>query len=115
MDAKANNSKGNYSEKKSISNSLARVGDMYSLGLKPRGIPFINECIQKGFTVDHCEDSCANLADEKDIMVLESTRVVLKKNGVTCSPKFDDLFDLEVYCWKNLEHYNQLSQVVVAA
>ncbi len=110
-----NNKRDAIRKANAIPNKLEKAGVLYSLGERPSGIPFLNICLQKGFTVDHCEDEKLTFREELNIHISDETKVVLKKNGVTCSPRFDDFFDLEVYCWQNLDHYDQLSGVVVAA
>ena len=89
-----------------IHDPLLRANALYSLGVRPNTIPFIRTCLKLGFTLEHEPPHVIETteADEPPLAV------TLKKNGVSCSPRFLDLYDLELHCWKNMKQYDALSK-----
>lgn len=98
-----------------IPDQVERADILYSLGLKPKGTPILNSYLNNGFVLDDSEAQKNSIFDDLDIHVADQVKVVLKKNGVVCSPKFDDLYELEIHCWQNKKAYEDLSSLIIAA
>ncbi len=99
----------------SIPDQVERADVLYSLGLKPKGTPILNSYLKKGFVLDDSMAPKNSIFDALDIQVADQVKVVLKKNGVVCSPKFDSLYDLEMHCWQNKKAYEDLSSAVISS
>lgn len=97
-----------------IPDQVERADLLYSLGLKPKGTPILNSYLKKGFVLDDSAAQRNSIFDDLDIQVADQVKVVLKKNGVVCSPKFDDFYELEMHCWQNKKAYEDLSSVIIA-
>lgn len=98
---------------KLIHDPLQRANALYTLGVRPSTIPFIRTCLKLGFTLEH--EPSSNIEEVEPEPTSEPPlAITLKKNGVTCSPRFLDLYDLELHCWKNIRQYDELSKKALA-